>query len=667
MCVGKGGRVNTASTKRKLTTIMAADVVGYSRLMAADDAAAVRRLHAMRDIITPLVERHDGRMFGEAGDSMMAEFPSAVEAVQCALEIQKAIAERNAGVPPETAMHFRIGIDIGEVIVEGENLYGDGVNIAARLQDIAEAGGVALSGAAHDQIKNKISIDVVSHGPRSLKNIPNPVHVFRVRMSPGMRPVVLPPAARGGMSWRRRALAGAAGVVLLIAGFVGWDVWVGPNSQLRVFMAQAAQPVPTMPSIIVMPFLNASENEDQEFFCLGMAEDIMTSLTKVKGLFVVGRDSALSFKGKSVPARQVGRELGVRYVLQGSVRRADNRVRVSTYLVDAATEQTVWAARYDRELGDTFAIQDDISGRITQALSVSFQPGERDSLRQIAQVPSSYDRFVEARQKLYPPSPRNLAAAKDLFEEVVQQDPSFAGGHGGLAFVNALWVVNNFDATPIAFGKGPNLTREAKLTMAANAANTALKIDPRATTAMHALAYAELMDHHFDDAVALAQRAYDTQPGDAFMAGTLGIFLIYAGRPQEAMTPLNRALDRERVAIYRSRAAFWMLIGAYDAGDYKAAQEAVAAMHVPSNPAPCVSTYCRMYSAAVNLRLAEKAAPEDRRKLEDEAIRLTQDVDKADRQFRQKLAPWLERFATGNRSDGLRYDVDRLYKLAGIS
>jgi len=592
--------VALVGTKRKLTAIMAADVVGYSRLVAADDESTVRRLHEMRDLIGPIVERHEGRLFGEAGDSLMTEFPSAVEAMRCALEVQREVAGRNVGMAPDRAMSFRIGINIGEVIVEGDNLYGDGVNIAARLQEIAEPGGVVLSAAAYEQIKNKVAIDVEPLGLKSLKNIPEQVPVFRARDA---APVKTAPAAsprHSRVGWRQRAFAAAAGVAVLIGGAIAWDLWAGPQWQFKVFKAEAAQPLPTIPSIVVMPFLNASENEAQEYFCLGIAEDIITALTKVQGLFVVGRDSAMSFKGKAVSARQVGRDLGVRYVLQGSVRRADNRVRISTYLVDAATEQTVWAARYDRELGDIFAVQDDISGKITTALAVSFRPGERESLQQVAQVPASYDLFVQARQKMIPPSPQNLIAAEDLFTKITNSERSFAGGWAGLSLTKSMRVTQGFIADPAE--------REKTIRSAIEYANEALKVDSRSAMALFSKSLAELQQHHQDAALKFAREAYDIQPGDAYIAASLGLMYSFVGKPRDGYKYLEEAIERERVPIYRGRAEYFMLQAAYLAGDYKKAEQAY---HANLESAATCFADCLFFAASTKAELAGLAKSEE--------------------------------------------------------
>lgn len=639
-------------SKRKLTTIMAADVVGYSRLVAADDEAAIRRLQQLREIVESIVARHDGRSFGAAGDSLMTEFPSSVEAVRCALEIQEEIAARNADAPAERAMFFRIGINIGDVLVEDDSLYGDGVNVAARLQEIADPGGIVLSAAAYDQIKNKVTVDIEPLGQHSLKNIPEPVTIFRVRGIQGAptRPAAAASRARAG--WKRRAMTAAAAIVVVIGAFAAWDQLIEPQRRFEAFKAQAAQPVPAQPSIIVMPFLNVSEDEAQEYFCLGMAEDIMTSLTKVSGVFVVGRDSAMSFKGKNVQAKQIGRTLGVRYVLQGSVRRADNRVRVSTHLVDAATDQTVWAARYDRELGNIFAIQDDITDRIVHSLSVTFRPGERDNVRQqIAQLPSSYDLFLQGRVKLIPPHRENLAEAEKLFKEVIRLDPSFSGGHAGLALVYALRVSLGYVRSPDAAAVDVN--------MAESLAGTALANDRRATMGMHALARALLLKSQPDRAVEYAQRAYDIQPGDAYTASSLALILAFAGKPHEAYYPLERAMERERVPEYRARTLFIKMVAAYEAGDYAIVDEAYSALVKAGVQCPL---NCLAYAAASKLHVAGSVRDDqERQRLTAEARDIAAKLRTDHPDYEARLAPWFRLFKNGGQE--LKRDMEKVYGL----
>jgi TolB-like protein/class 3 adenylate cyclase len=596
--------MQSGASKRKLTTVLAADVVGYSRLVAADDESAIRRLQQLRDVVRSLVERHDGRWFGEAGDSLMAEFPSAVEAARCALEIQNEIAARNRDIAADRAMLFRIGINLGETIVEGDNLYGDGVNVAARLQEIAEPGGIVLSASAYEQVRTKVAIEVEPLGPRALKNIPELVTAFRARTATrGAVAAAVPRTATGG--WKRRAVAAGVSIAVIAGGAIAWDTLVAAGWRLEAFRAQAAQPVPEEPSIVVMPFLNASENEAQEYFVYGITEDIMTNLTKVSGLFVVGRDSAMSFKGKPVPARQVGRALGVRYVLQGSVRRTDAKVRITSYLVDAATEKTLWAARYDRELGDIFAVQDDIAERIVTALSVSFRSGERENVQQrpqVAQLPLTYDLFLQARRKMIPPSPGNLADAEQLFKEVIKSDPDFAGGHAGLALAMAQRVNQGFIRAE------NQAERDSAVKVAIASATEALKLDRRSTMAMYAMASALLAQGDQEGAVRYAREAYSVQPGDAYFAATLGIMLTFAGNPEDAFIYIDQAIERERVTAYRARGQFFKLAAAYTAGDYIKAEQAYLG-HLEAG-GQCFSD-CLFYAASSKLRLAEQATSAD--------------------------------------------------------
>lgn len=646
--------MSSTGGKRKLTTILAADVVGYSRLVAADDEAAIRRLRQLRELILDIVARHDGRFFGEAGDGLMAEFPSAVEAVRCSLEIQDEVAARNVDEDAERAMFFRIGINVGETIIEGDNLYGDGVNIAARLQEVAEPGGIVLSAAAYDQIKNKVTVEMEPLGRRALKNIPEPVTVFRARVAPAKaRPAETAPAGTLN-GWKRRAALAAIALLAVIAAFVGWDALVVPGSRLEAFRAQAAQPLPLQPSIVVMPFLNASDDEAQEYFCMGIAEDILTSLTKVSGLFVVGRESAMSFKGKAVQAKQVGRELGVRYVLQGSVRRAENRVRISTYLVDAATEQTIWASRYDRELGDIFAVQDDIAGKIVQSLSVGFQPGERENVRQqLAMAPKldAYDLVLQGRRKMIPPTLDGLNEAEGLFKKAIEADSGFAGAYAGLSRVYSLKVSQGFTRTNV-----DQAIRDAEET-----ARTGLRKDSRSSAALSALAFAVLLQGRQDEAVQYAMQAYDAQPGDAFAAATLGLMLVFSDNPRAAYFPIQRAIERERVSEFQARVQFFKMFAAYEAGDFRGADEAYKA-HIKAN-GQCFSN-CLAYAAATKLRLAAAADPSAvQNGFTVEATSAAQTLSDKYPNYRERLGSWLKLYKNQDKVAGFQRDLEKVYAL----
>ena len=306
--------------ERRLAAILAADVVGYSRLMEADEEATIRALSACRQIVDELVASHHGRVFGSAGDSVIAEFVSPVEAVRCAAEIQRKQDAQDADLPEERRMRLRIGVNLGDVVVEGVNLLGDGVNVAARLQELAEPGCLCISANIHEQVAGKLDLVFDDLGEQTVKNIARPVRAYRVRLS---------------------NLIGATNAPL--------------NEPL---------PLPDKPSIAVLPFVNMSSDTDQEYFADGITEDIITALSKFRSLFVIARNSSFSFKGQSIEVKEIGRKLGVRYVVEGSVRRAGNRVRITAQLIDAVADTHIWAESYDRDLDDIFAVQDEVTHAI---------------------------------------------------------------------------------------------------------------------------------------------------------------------------------------------------------------------------------------------------------------------------------------------------------------
>ena len=307
------------SQTRRLAAILAADVAGYSRLMGADEEGTLERLKALRrELLDPKIAEHKGRIIKTTGDGMLVEFASVVDAVRCAVEVQQAMPERNTGVGADNRIELRIGINLGDVIVEGDDLYGDGVNIAARLEGIAEPGGICISDDAFRQVRGKVEAEFADLGEQSLKNIARPLRVYRV----------------------------------------GW-------SAKQPITSPVALPLPNKPSVAVLPFANMSSDPEQEFFADGISEDIITALSRYPSLFVIARNSSFTYKGRAVDVKQVGRDLGVRYVLEGSLRRAGNRIRVTAQLVEAETGNHVWAERYDRDLADIFVVQDEISEAVT--------------------------------------------------------------------------------------------------------------------------------------------------------------------------------------------------------------------------------------------------------------------------------------------------------------
>jgi adenylate cyclase len=378
--------------ERRLTAILAADVVGYSRLMGTNETGTLAALKTLQtDFIDGKIAEHQGRIVKLTGDGMLVEFPSVVNAVACAAEVQRGMRHRNAGVPQDRRIEFRIGVNLGDVIVEGEDIFGDGVNVAARLESIAKPGGITISGSVRDQVGNRLDLAFEDMGEQTLKNIERPIHVYSVSLS-----------SHAGLDTKE----------------------TGPAQQEQL----------ERPSIAVLPFDNMSGDPEQEYFSDGITEDIITDLSKVSGLFVVARNTAFTYKGKPVKVQQVGQELGVAFILEGSVRKAGSRVRVTGQLINGKDGGHVWADRYDRDLTDIFAIQDDITHAIVEQLKVKLLPQEKKS---IGQTPTdsveAYTYYLRGRQFLHRHSKSYYQLARRMFAKAVELDPLYARAYAGIA------------------------------------------------------------------------------------------------------------------------------------------------------------------------------------------------------------------------------------------
>ena len=356
----------TDKVKRKLTAILSADVKGYSRLMGEDEEWTLRTLNAYKEVMRSLVQQHRGRVVSTPGDNVLADFASVVDAVQCGVEIQQVLRAKNAMMPENRRVEFRIGINLGDVIEEEDSIYGDGVNIAARLEGLAEAGGICISESAYQQIENKLPLRYDYLGEHEVKNIAKPVRVYCARIEADAAPSKLGEEKKPvGKRVSKAALAIIA--VVVIAGAVILYQFVLRPSPPKMEVAskeKMAFPLPDVPSIAVLPFVNMSKDPDQEFLCDGMTEEIITALSRVPRLFVIARNSTFTYKGKPVKVKQVSEEFGVRYVLEGSVQRSGDRVRITAQLIDALTGNHLWAESYDRDLKDIFALQDEITLKI---------------------------------------------------------------------------------------------------------------------------------------------------------------------------------------------------------------------------------------------------------------------------------------------------------------
>jgi adenylate cyclase len=524
--------------RRKLTTILAADVAGYSRLMGDDEEATLRILKTYREIIDGLIARHEGRIFGSAGDSVVAEFGSAVEAVRAAISIQEELRVRNVELAEQRQMKFRIGINVGDVMVEGDNLFGDGVNVAARLEGLAEPGGICISGTAFNQVKNKLSIGFEDIGPQTVKNIAEPVPAFRLVAGPiSVRGTTATLADR--TRWRIPAIAVAVVIIVALAGSIVWrQPWapkVEPGPAARV-----AHPLPDKPSIAVLPFTNISGDKEQEYFSDGITNDIITELSKFSNLFVIASNSVFTYKGKPVKVDAVGRDLGVRYVLEGSVQKAADRVRINAQLVDAATSRHLWADRYDRDLRDVFAVQDEITKSIVTALQVVLTADEeRRAARRYTDVLEAYDLFLRGRNYLL--AGRETGAfmrgtrqanlqARELFERAISLDPKFAAAYAEKS-------ITYFFNFVMPLSRDPELLRAAR-----EAAQRSVALDDSLALAHARLSWVYLAQRDHDQAVAEGKRAIALDPNDAENYAQLGNVLNWAGEPEEAIPFIEKAM-----------------------------------------------------------------------------------------------------------------------------
>ena len=383
--------------KRKLAAILSADVKGYSRLMGTDEEATLRTLQEYKEVMESSIQHHRGRIVGGAGDSLLAEFASVVDAVQCGVEIQQVLRAKNDLVPEDRRMDFRIGINLGDVIEEGDTIYGDGVNIAARLEGLAEAGGICISESAYQQIENKLPLRYDYVGEHTVKNITKPVRVYRARIESEVAPSKIAKEKKPGRKRLSKAALGIIAVVVIAGAVILYQYVLRPSpSKTEVASKEKmAFPLPDVPSIAVLPFVNMSEDPKQEFLSDGMTEEIITTLSKVPNLVVISRQSTFSYKGKPVKVKQVSEELGVRYVLEGSVQRSADRVRITAQLIDALTGNHLWAESYDRDLKDIFALQDEITMKILSGVQVKLTQGG-----EVSRAEKYADKYYRGKQGL---------------------------------------------------------------------------------------------------------------------------------------------------------------------------------------------------------------------------------------------------------------------------
>ncbi|MFZ0988179.1 MAG: tetratricopeptide repeat protein [Xanthobacteraceae bacterium] len=475
---------------RRLAAIFAGDIAGYSRLMGVDEEGTLRQVKAHRkELVDPKITEHRGRIVKTTGDGILVEFVSVVDAVRCAVDIQRDMVERNTSVPADKRIEFRIGINVGDIIIDGDDIFGDGVNVAARLEALADSGGIMVSSVVHDQVRDKLSFGFEDMGEQIVKNISRPIGVHRVSLAESA-----PPA--------------------------------------KVKSTGAAEPTnANRPSIAVLPFANMSGDLEQEYFADGISEDIITGLSKLRWFFVISRNSSFIYKGKALDVKRAARELGVRYVLEGSVRKGGNRVRITAQLIDAATNNHIWADRYDGDLTDIFALQDEITARVVAAIEPKLL--EAEGIRSQNRSPDdlgAWDMMMRANSLFWRLTKAESQAAVAILRQVVEQHPTYAPAHSMLAFMLLVsrqvgWIAME-----------PQVNEPAAL--AARAAELG-DSDPWAHLA---LGYVAFTRRRTDEAVEEFNRALNLNPTFAAAHGYLGLALALDGRSEQAINHLEQAI-----------------------------------------------------------------------------------------------------------------------------
>jgi adenylate cyclase len=498
--------------ERRLSAILAADIAGYSALMGADEGRTVRDLKGHQGVVLPMVGEFGGRIIDTAGDGILAEFPSVVNAVKCAVAIQSKMAERNATIEPEHRMQFRVGINIGDVVYDEARIYGDGINVAARLEGIAEAGGICISSKVYEEINGRINLPFEDIGEQQLKNIARPVRAYHVRLD-------------------------------------------------STVTSAPAPALPDKPSIAVLPFLNMSGDQEQEYFVDGMTEDLITDLSKVSGLFVIARNSSFTYKGKAVDVKRIGRELGVRHVLEGSVRKAGNRVRITAQLIDAGSGGHLWAERFDRDLTDIFSMEDEVVEKIVRALAVTLTQGEERRLRRrgTGNV-EAYELWLRGRELLTRSTRESVEQARAMYRRAIEIDMNFPAPHAGLALAAISDYVSDWALDPAqALGEAERWARRA------------VELNDQEPVSHMALGNVLLWRRDHEGALSEFRHMIVLDPNFAQGQAATGLALMYAGRAAEALEPIATAM---RLDPHYSPIVLHFLAQAnYSLGEYETAAQ----------------------------------------------------------------------------------------------
>ena len=516
--------------KRKLAAILSADVEGYSRLMGEDEESTVRTITAYREVISTLIKDHKGRVVDSPGDNILAEFVSIVDALRCAWDIQQEIKSRNAYLPENRRMIFRIGVNLGDVIEERERIYGDGVNIAARLEGLAEQGGICISGTVCDQVKNKLSFQYEYQGQKAVKNIKELVRVYRVILESLDDNYELARAKKP--KHKRWLWLVSAAVLVLFVGIILTIILSESKPQEKaVTVKKVADSSLGKPSIAVLPFDNLSDDPKQEYFTDGMTDELITNLSKISGLSVISRNSSFTYKGKSVKLQQVAKELNVRYVLEGSVQKVGDRVRIRTQLIDGATDYHLWAESYDAVMKNIFDLQDEITKKIAAALAVKLTEDEKKRVaRKYTENMEAYEFFLQGLEYQNRYTKEANAQALQMYERAIELDPEFALAYALLGLIHLHEWTYGWSQDPQSIEQAFELAQRA------------IALDDSLPVGHHVLGEIYLWEKQHELAIAELEKTTTLNPNYANGYAVLGAILNWAGRPEEAIGLVKKAM-----------------------------------------------------------------------------------------------------------------------------
>ena len=527
--------MNEERAKRKLSGILSADAVGYSRLMQEDEASTIRNLEDSKRLMSELIEQFKGRVVDAPGDNLLAEFGSVVDATECAVKIQQELKAKNADLPDNRRMEFRIGVNLGDVVEEAERIYGDGVNIAARLEGLSEPGGICISRTAYDHVKNKLKLGYEYLGEHSVKNIAEPVRVYRVLMEPEAAGKVIGEKRFIGRISRRVAISAIIALIIVAGGLVGWNIYLQQSKKIEpASLDKMAYPLPDKPSIAVLPFDNLSGNPEQEYIADGFGENIITALSKLPGIFVIARTSSFSYKGKQVKISQVAEELGVQYVLEGSFQQSGEQIRVTAQLIDALTGRHLWAEHYDRMFKEMFKLQDDIILKILQSLRIKLVIGEKTSLvDDTTHNLKAYLTLLKTREYAKLQNKEGNEEVRKLSKEAIALDPDYAHAYWWLAYADVMDVWFGVSKSP-----------KESLLNAIKLLQKSIDMNKSFGHAYALLGHIYCLMGQYEKAILSGEKAVELAPNSNSCLNWLAMSLRFIGNSEEAIPLIQKAIRR---------------------------------------------------------------------------------------------------------------------------